>query len=171
MPASPAERQGVWVGIAALAVVLFGIVEWRALRVPANPASAQQLAALPAGSDVADVLSYLTPDTVTRIAAASPRPPEPVGLIRDPFGSSEGPRTLLSSGRSLRGRLSGRSSGLTVNAVLITPSYRAAIINDVLVQLGAALSDGSRLTAVERDHVVLTDAKGARRTIDIKEGA
>ena len=168
MPASPAERHSVWFAIAALAIVGFGVVEWRALRAPVTPAAAQQVAALPAGSDVADVLSYLTADTVSPMPAAA-RASEPIAVLRDPFGPSDAPRSVLA--RNGRGIGSVRSSNWTVNAVLITPSYRAAIINDVLVQLGAALSDGSHLTAVERDHVVLTDAKGARRKIDIKEGA
>lgn len=171
MPASPADRQSVWFGIAALAIVFFGIAEWRALRVAGTPAAAQQVAALPPGSDVADVLSYLTPDTAAQMPVLT-RAPEPVALVRDPFGPSEASRAVLAGGgRGTRVTPSGRSSDWTVNAVLITPSYRAAIINDVLVQLGGALSDGTKLTAVERDHVVLTDSKGARRKIDIKEGA
>ena len=169
MPTSPDDRTSVWLGIAALAIIGIGIVEWRALRVPTGPA-AQQTASLPPGADVSDILGYLSPDTSAASSTVRQQSSGSIALVRDPFNKSEAPAGSFANTRGASRSLA-RSSTWTVNAVLITPSYRAAIINDVLVQLGGALSDGTRLTSVEHDHVVLTDPRGTRRKIDVKEGA
>jgi hypothetical protein len=58
-----------------------------------------------------------------------------------------------------------------VTTTLMSGTRRAALINDALIYVGDRLPDGSKLTTVERDHVVVTDQKGATHTVAVaKEG-
>ena len=58
----------------------------------------------------------------------------------------------------------------SVSATMLTGAKGAAIINDRLVYVGDAIPGGSRLTAVERDRVTVTDANGAPHVLTVKEG-
>ncbi len=57
-----------------------------------------------------------------------------------------------------------------VYGVAISAQYRSAFINESLVKLGEEFDGGVRLTAVERNYVVLTDSKGRRHTIAVSGG-
>jgi len=98
-------------------------------------------------------------DTVVDRASAS---------TRDPFGYAE-----TASRVDERPAPTGKTSATThwsVSATMVGGAKSAAIINDQLVYVGDTLPGGGRLTAVERDRVTVTDAKGASRVLTVKEG-
>lgn len=162
-PTDAAAPRHFWTGVMLVVLAIIGATAWRSLRMSPR-------AAAPAASPVADLeplLPYAAPPVDTaRIAALTP--PTPL-ISRDPF-VAEGPAVVaVQSGRPAEpARV--ETNAPTLTAVLITQSRRAAVINDVLIDLGSRLGDGTRLTAVERDHVVLTDANGVRRTLTLSDG-
>jgi hypothetical protein len=93
---------------------------------------------------------------------------------RDPFVSRSMPRVVASAPAD--------SAPVTQSAKAPVPSYRvtttlmagtrrAALINDQLVYVGESLPDGSKLTSVERDRVVVTDHSGAAHVVVVaREG-
>lgn len=54
-----------------------------------------------------------------------------------------------------------------VTTTLMAGSRRAALINDQLIYVGEHLPDGSTLTSVERDRVVVTDHKGTAHAVAV----
>jgi hypothetical protein len=56
-----------------------------------------------------------------------------------------------------------------LTAILITDARRVAVINEQLVGVGDTLPGGGRVTAVERDHVVVTTADGTRRQLNLPD--
>ena len=57
-----------------------------------------------------------------------------------------------------------------VSSILFEGSEKSAIVNNAWVTIGDTLGGGSRLTAVESDHIVVTDAKGVRHKVPIQGG-
>jgi len=58
-----------------------------------------------------------------------------------------------------------------VTTTLMAGARRAALINDQLIYVGESLPDGSKLTAVERDRVIVTDHSGVAHSVAVaKEG-
>jgi hypothetical protein len=57
-----------------------------------------------------------------------------------------------------------------VSSILVEGSRKSAIVNDAWVSVGDPLGGGSRLTSVERDHIVVTDANGIRHVVSIRGG-
>jgi hypothetical protein len=96
-----------------------------------------------------------------------------ITLSRDPFQSVVEP-AATGAGASARASVAPdtgrREQSVVVSAILISDSRRAAVINDVLVNVGGEVPGGGKLTSVEHDRVVVTDAKGIRRTITINTG-
>ena len=74
-------------------------------------------------------------------AAASPQ------AVNDPM-RPPGLEAVVESGEGPTG------GGLTLQTVMISPTYKAAIINGVLVKLGEKIGE-AELVAVEESHVVL----------------
>ena len=166
MPAKPTDAAAprhFWTGVMLVVLAIIGVTAWRSLRMSPR-------AAAPAASPVADLeplLPYAAPPADTaRVAALTP--PTPL-ISRDPFVAEAPVVVAVQSGRPTEPPRA-ETNAPTLTAVLITQSRRAAVINDVLVDLGSRLGDGTRLTAVERDHVVLTDANGVRRTLTLSDG-
>jgi hypothetical protein len=93
-------------------------------------------------------------------------------LRRDPFVSQGVPQ--VASGDSDRGDAvpaRNAADAWHVTTTLLSGNRRAALINDELIYVGDPLPDGSKLTRVERDHVVVTDPRGAAHTVAVaKEG-
>ena len=54
-----------------------------------------------------------------------------------------------------------------VTAILITDTRRVAVVNEDLVTIGSTVRGGARVTAIERDHVVLTEPGGRRRVLRV----
>ncbi len=165
MPNNLPKRAQSWLVVGAVAVLATGALAWRSL-------SAATVAAppVPQTAGLEQLSKYLKP--AADAAPASMAPDLPVVVARDPFGSTT---PAVADAGPAEGEPSTRRNASTedswvVNAVLITGSYKAAIINDSLVTLGNKLYDGTRLTAVERDHIVLTDKQGTKRTITVRDG-
>ncbi|HEY4304046.1 MAG TPA: hypothetical protein VGM82_06245 [Gemmatimonadaceae bacterium] len=58
-----------------------------------------------------------------------------------------------------------------VTTTLMAGTRRAALINDQLIYVGESLPDGSKLTVVERDRVVVTDHTGVAHSVAVaREG-
>lgn len=166
MPATPTESAAprhFWTGVVLVALAIIAITSWRSLRQTPGFSA-------PTASPVADIeplLPYAAPAADTaRVAALSPNTP---GVLRDPFAPAPTLAVAVKVERPIE-RPHTDADSLTLSAVLITPSRRAAVINDVLVDLGGRVSGGPRLTAVERDHVVLTDANGIRHILTLSDG-
>lgn len=161
-----ADRVRRALGFSAVAIVVAGLVGWRSMR-GGNATMAS--AAIP-NVGVTDLLPYTTPvaDSARAIAAA----PSLVATARDPFAAqavARAPETHPAITQSAQPRA--EKEAWRVTTTLLSGSRRAALINDELIYVGDPLPDGSRLTRVEHDHVVVTDQKGAAHTVAVaKEG-
>jgi hypothetical protein len=156
-------------GLSAAVIVVVGYFEWRSL----HSASAQQAVAAPAtvpNPQLSQLMPFTAPiaDTL-RIGPASS---DSITMPRDPFAAKPLPRlSEPSSAVAAAPRVKTDSLQWRVTTTLMAGSRRAALINDVLVYVGDPLPGGSKLTSVERDHVVVTDPKGAAHTVAVaKEG-
>lgn len=170
MAPSQADIRPQWLGVGVAVLVVAAALGWYTLRQPrqrlapigAGGAAASANSLVPLMPYVAPVVDSTTP--ATAIAA-------PSSFARDPFLGSGVVVASARRDRPADERLQqDPDSGVKVSAILITDTRRAAVINDNLVNLGARLPSGARLTDVERDRVVLTDTHGTRRTITITGG-
>lgn len=167
MATTPDKARQVWmvgmlVGLAAIAVV-----GERSLRPPPRlgaPAGPQPVAALQ------PLVPFLALDSLRTINASATA--APVAVARDPFHpiAIDSPPARSTAAATDSHVVTTPRQSLNVSAILISDSRRAAVIDDVIVNLGGELPGGGRLAAVERDHVVVIDAKGIRRTININSG-
>ncbi len=161
-----ADRVHRALGISAVAIVVAGLLGWRSLRGGAGTSAA---AAIP-NIGITDLLPYATPvaDSTRVITAAS----APAAPVRDPFAAQATARPPEPRAGVTRTALPRIEKGTWhVTTTLLSGSRRAALINDELIYVGDPLPDGSRLTTVEHDHVVVTDQKGAAHTVAVaKEG-
>jgi hypothetical protein len=165
MSSSLRKRAEAWLAAAAVIVVLGGVIGRRALSGVAAPAPPP-----PQTADLDALSKYLAP-LASPASTSSDMVEPPIGVQRDPFAAPVAEVVAAPARSDSAPVVVAPAAGTwTVNAVLITDSYRAAIINDALVTLGNKLSDGARLTAVERDHVVLMDAQGTKRIITVRDG-
>lgn len=151
-----------------LVVLAAALASRRVIRQPGPTRAAPDTLSVGAADD--SIERYLAP-----VPAAVPRTPSgyATGGTTDPFGRSM-PRadeaapsaTAASSPVSERPR----ARSWTLTAILITETRRAAVINEQLVGVGDALPGGGRVIAVERDHVVIATADGARRQLTLSDG-
>lgn len=168
MATSQDKNRQIWLTGILLALAVVTVLGERSLRPPPRvgaPAGAAPVVALE------PLVPYLAVDSTGvahEVGATSS-----VGVARDPFQSSESPPRVAQRSPATDTRRADvpPQQPINVSAILISDNRRAAVINDVIVNLGAELPGGWRLTAVERDHVVVTDPKGIRRTININSGA
>lgn len=167
MATTPDKARQLWLLGILLALAAVAVAGERSLRPP------PRLGALAGPAPVAalqPLVPYLALDSLRTTAVSAT--PAPVTIARDPFHPSEvesrAPKMTVAAADSRV--VEPPRPSLNVSAILISDSRRAAVIDDVIVNLGGALPGGGHLTAVERDHVVVTDAKGARRTININSG-
>ena len=93
-------------------------------------------------------------------------------VARDPFAPTRVARVENPARTTADAHLSmaGVAEPWIVSSILFDGSRKSAIVNDVWVNVGDTLSGGSHLTAVERDHIVVTDAKGVRHKVPIQGG-
>lgn len=164
MAITPDKARQIWVAGILVALAAIAVIGQRSLRPPARvgaPAGPAPVAALQ------PLVPYLAVDSMRTAGAITA--PGPVIIARDPFRSVE-PVAVAPRATTDSHVVEAPRQSLNVSAILISDSRRAAVIDDVIVNLGGELPGGGRLTAVERDHVVVTDAKGARRTININTG-
>jgi hypothetical protein len=93
-------------------------------------------------------------------------------VARDPFAPTRVARTENPARTTVDAHVSTATAGepWIVSTILVDGSRKSAIVNDAWVTVGDALGGGSHLTAVERDHIVVTDAKGVRHKVPIEGG-
>jgi hypothetical protein len=162
------ERIHRLLGLVAAVVAVSGFLAWRTVRAGPGPGA---LTPPPSpGPQLAQLAPFATPipDSV-RLAPSS----MDAGVVsRDPFVMRGMPRLVTSSGSASAPRQQADEprAEWKVTTTMIAGARRAALINDQLVYVGDPLPDGSKLTTVERDHVVVTDRKGAAHKVAVKEG-
>src|SRR5258708_334390 len=95
-----------------------------------------------------------------------------VVIARDPFAPPRAPRAENPARTTVDAHVPKAVAGelWVVSTILFDGPKRSAIVNDAWVTIGDTLGGGSRLTAVERDHIVVTDAKGVRHEVTIQGG-
>ncbi|HTE44666.1 MAG TPA: hypothetical protein VK636_05435 [Gemmatimonadaceae bacterium] len=158
-----------WVYASALFVVALGVVGWRVLK---NTESNQ--GGRPPGTVSNPQLAPLLPyaGALSDTVPVSPTDDAGVVLRRDPFARQ--PVVGVAQNRLVATTVPQsaniETSRWLVTATLMHGSRRAAVINDTLIYVGDSVPGGGKLTAVERDRVTLTDAKGATHTVTVKEG-
>jgi hypothetical protein len=129
---------------------------------------------------VAQLLPYAVPPRDSDLAI---RFADAVSLTRDPFvprslaridASPAAERAVAERAvaeRAVDDTRKEPAASYHVTTTLMAGARRAALINDQLVYVGESLPDGSKLTAVERDRVVLTDHRGVAHTVAVaREG-
>src|ERR1041385_1238700 len=162
MPAGQPDRMRTPLIIATLLVAALAIAGTRLV------ASTKALQTAPApAADVQALITYLAPLPADSAAAVD----SSVTIARDPFveisaSAAPVPAQIGAANNSKRSS----TQRWIVSSILLEGSRKSAIVNDVWVNLGDSLAGGSRLTAVERDHVIVTDANGVRHKVPIQGG-
>jgi hypothetical protein len=90
--------------------------------------------------------------------------------VADPFRAT--PRAVAQVDRSFRADTPSatvRERVPALSAILITDSRRAAVIDERLVGIGDLLADGARVTAIERNLVIVTASDGSRRLLTLPD--
>lgn len=121
-------------------------------------------------SDLQNLAAYLAPLPDSTSLAESGFG----GMVwdRDPFGvTSVAPSARVQrQGRGTSSRPRAGGGRWVVSSILFEDSKRSAIVNNAWVTVGDRLDGGARLTAIERKHVVVTDANGTRHVVPIQGG-
>jgi hypothetical protein len=98
-------------------------------------------------------------------------------VVRDPFAPRSLARVVAAAPlESAASATSAETPKLPVPVYRVTTTLmagtrRAALINDRLIYVGESLPDGSKLTMVERDRVVVTDHSGVAHSVAVaREG-
>lgn len=94
-----------------------------------------------------DLAAY---DPFDRLASV-PDEPEPAGPVQAVVAASAGP-------------------AISVSAILIAGDDRVAVINNTLVRIGSTLPGGSRVIAIERDHVEIVRPSGTKTVFRMNQG-
>jgi len=138
--------------------------------------SAADSVATPVASDaiqqVAQLLPYATTPSDSELAVVAAKD---VSLARDPFVGRSIARIVASAPAELELLVEEPTKvpapAYHVTTTLMAGARRAALINDKLIYVGESLPDGSKLTSVERDRVVVTDQHGTAHTVAVaREG-
>ena len=163
--------------VSTLVIALVASAGWRALGDPvpggrgARAVTAAKPVLLVPNPGLDQLIPYAAPlsDSVAEVAVEAPA----ISVRRDPFADAPEPAPVRESPRpdakSAEGQHETRGLELSVTATLVAGARRAAVINDSLIYVGGVVPGAGRLTAVESDHVVVTDAKGTAHTVAVKE--
>jgi hypothetical protein len=161
------ERVHRWLAGGALTIALVGVIGWRAVSNMDSDRGGTVVAVR--SQNLAELIPYASspsdPARVVDIASAS------VALPRDPF-DAVAPALVVPVARAqvvAKPAAAVTVSQWRVSATLLAGNHRAAVINDELVYVGDVVPGGGKLTSVERDHVVVTDQKGAAHMVVVKE--
>ena len=121
-------------------------------------------------ADVQSLTAFLGPLEDSSSLADS-RPRTMVG-DRDPFvPRARGVGTAVStSSNTVSQPAAAGSRQWVVSSILFEDSRRSAIVNNTWVGVGDPLAGGARVTAIERKHIVVTDANGVRHVVPIQGG-
>jgi hypothetical protein len=163
-----ADHTHRWLGVAALFVVITGFLGWRSLGT-SDPRKAG-LSPVTPSPQLTQLLAYSAPlsDTVRIPGMADAA----IALRQDPFARQfVAPVERGRAPVAVVPRIAdAEGPHWSVTATLMNGSRRAAVINDELIYVGDAVPGGGKLTAVERDRVTVTDARGASHTVAVKQG-
>src|SRR5690349_7866888 len=151
MPIQATDRPRL--ALAAIAIASVGLT-LLSIKV-VNAATRTAAKPLPA-NDLRSLSAYLAPlpDT-TRLAVV------PVGSMvgeSDPFGAPLPVSRIPSGSVPSNTTSAGSSQQWVVSSILFESSKRSAIVNDAWVSVGDPLAGGAHVSAIERKHVVVTDA-------------
>jgi hypothetical protein len=166
METAPADQQRpVFIAAAffAAALMLFAA---RAIK------TGDQIAAFPLpAADLDAIASFLSP-LPTVSPGRTPAGSQNIVIERDPFVTTGVASSQVGAAAGVAAAPVKPTSKQPwiVSTIMIEGSRRSAIVNDEWVNVGDPLTGGSRLTAVERDHIVVTDAKGIRHSVPIQGG-
>ena len=164
MATKPADQQRMILLSIALLVAALAIVGLRSIK------SARAIAAraLPT-TDLSLITSVLRPlpgeavlaqdSTGTMVVARDPFAPSGVAASQTPKTATNPLRPTTGGGRHW-----------VVSSILFEGTEKSAIVNNAWVTIGDSLGGGSHVTAIESDHIVVTDAKGVRHTVRIQGG-
>ena len=166
MATAAGEQQRLALGVAALLTSALTIVALRSIASSKDVLSVQ----LPA-TNLESLSPYVRPLRDTSVLAT-----ESAGAMvvsRDPFAPTGVARVGSVAKTTVNAPLPTTGNGQqqwVVSTILFEGSKKSAIVNNAWVTIGDTLGGGSRLTAVERDHIVVTDAKGIRHKVPIQGG-
>jgi hypothetical protein len=167
MPTPAVEQQRMAMAAAALLASALTFLALRSIR----DGRVVEARALPA-ADMATLSPYLRPlRELSKLARGNSNT---VAVARDPFsataaaGGGTPPRIAVGSPTPASAQAGGAQ--WVVSSILVEGSKKSAIVNDMWVTIGDTLGGGSHLTAVERDHIVVTDARGVRHNVPIQGG-
>jgi hypothetical protein len=165
MAAAPVNQQRSTLLAAALFAAALVILALRSMK------TSGEIATRPVPpSELQNLSAFLTPLPETLFAASGST--GPTVAMRDPFvsmGVAGVSRNQPSLGTSDVSNQPAERQWV-VSTILVEGSKKSAIVNNAWVTIGDSLGGGSRLTAVERDHIVVTDAKGIRHKVPIQGG-
>jgi hypothetical protein len=150
---------------AALLTAALTLVAWNAL------GSARALGQKPLPpEDLQSFVPFLAPLPDTSVLAHALA--GTIAVPRDPFGATPAARssTPTKSSAGTTTPAPEQEQRWVVSTILFEGTKKSAFVNNAWVTVGDPLGGGSRLTAVERDHVVVTDAKGVRHVVPIQGG-
>lgn len=165
MSNKPSDRHIVVVAAGGILTVALAAIALRSI------ASAAALVRVPVATGDLETLAAFTrplPQAVDLAAASTGS----MVVARDPFFPVRSPAVSIPANSVQRPAetAGGRREAWVVTSILIEGTRRSALMNDAWVSVGDALGAGSRVTAIERDHVVVTDALGARHVLPIQRG-
>jgi hypothetical protein len=167
----PADRNRLMmVAAAVLAVALAGLSS-RSIKL------ARAMAAAPVpDTNLGSLSSFLGPlADSSAVTAGSGRT---LVVTRDPFAPAGGMRPRPPLGGSVipgtaqapRPAANEPRQRWVVSSILMEGSKKSALVNNAWVTVGDPLGGGSRLAAIERDHVIVTDANGTRHKVPVQGG-
>jgi hypothetical protein len=161
MPTPATDRRRIALFALAAVAVALALVASRAVNgvaaVVARPLPAADLQGLNAFMNpLPDSASLAGVATGTMVVASDPfgsPPPTQGAVVR-----KDVPAPKVASGRWV------------VSSILFEDAKRSAIVNNAWVNVGDPLEGGARVSAIERKHVVVTDANGTRHVVPIQGG-
>lgn len=165
MPIPAAERQRLLLFAVAVMAVVGAAAAFRLID------GAGEVAGKPVPTtDLRRMSSYLRPLSETSSLA-----PVAHGTMvgdRDPFASTASAAIPRVRANNTTSSLPKTDEGQrwVVSSILFEDSKRSAIVNNAWVTVGDPLGLGASLTAIERTHVIVTDAKGNRHVVSIQGG-
>jgi len=149
--------------VCAIALTLF--VGWRSLG-PAGTARGAALRPVLPNPQLIELMPYTKPlpDSLRVLAVDRAI----ITLVRDPLGGRPAAAATTVAAAASSSEPKKNDGELRVTATMIAGARRAAVINDELLYVGDTVPGGGKLTSVEHDRIVVTDAKGAH-VVTVKE--
>jgi hypothetical protein len=152
------------VGLSAVGVLVVAAIGWKLL------SGVQPTTALAGASPIRNLTPYTVPND-SPVTSGPSLPGQTMLLQRDPFTAAASYRTVTRAIPLVRPPVGSQAVAhrWQVTAVLITRSRRAAVIDDSLIDEGASVPGGARLTSVTPDRVIVTDARGTRHMLTARD--